>query len=114
MQPELYTSLVLALSEDDLAHIEETDEKDPKCGFLAWQTLMSHWESSGLYRRADLQKGLQEAQQDAETATQFLNRLLRLKNKLARVGETVSEDTILMHLVARLRDEYASIIEHMG
>jgi hypothetical protein len=111
MQLELYTSLVLALSEDDLAHIEETDEKDPKCGFLAWQALMSHWESSGLYRRADLQKGLQEAQQDAETATQFLNRLLRLKNKLARVGETVSEDTILMHLVAGLRDEYASITD---
>jgi predicted amino acid-binding ACT domain protein len=72
---------------------------------------MSHWESSGLYKRADLQKGLQEAQQDAEIATQFLNRLLRLKNKLARVGETVSEDTILMHLVAGLRDEYVSITE---
>jgi len=41
MQLELYTSLVLALSEDDSAHIEETDEKDPKCGFLAWQALMS-------------------------------------------------------------------------
>jgi len=41
MQMELHTSLVLALSEDDLAHIEETDEKDPKCGFLAWQDLMS-------------------------------------------------------------------------
>ena len=72
---------------------------------------MSHWESSGLYKRANLQKGLQEAQQDAETATQFLNRLLRLKNKLARVGETVSEDTNLMHLVAGLRDEYVSITE---
>ena len=54
MQLELYTSLVLALPEDDLAHIEETDEKDSKCGSIAWQTLMSHWESSGLYRRADL------------------------------------------------------------
>jgi hypothetical protein len=30
-------------------------------------------------------------------------------NKLARVGGTVSDDTILMHLVAGLRDEYASI-----
>jgi len=34
MHLELYTSLVLALSEDGLAHIEETDEKDPKCGSL--------------------------------------------------------------------------------
>ncbi len=32
MQLELYTSLVLALPEDDLAHIEETDETGPKCG----------------------------------------------------------------------------------
>jgi hypothetical protein len=36
MQLELYTSLVLALPEDDLAHIEETDDKYPKCGSLAW------------------------------------------------------------------------------
>ena len=35
MQLELYTFLVLALSEDDLAHIEETNDKDPKCGSLA-------------------------------------------------------------------------------
>lgn len=68
---------------------------------------MSHWESSDLYRRADLQKSLQEVQHDTETAAQFLNR--RLRNKLARVGETVSDDTILIHLVAGLRDEYASI-----
>ena len=68
MQLELYTSLVLALPEDDLAHIEETDEKDTTCGTLAWQALMSHWESSGLYRRADLQKSLQEVQHDTETA----------------------------------------------
>ena len=111
MQLELYTSLVLALPEDDLAHIEETDEKDITCGTLAWQALMSHWESSGLYRRADLQKSLQEVQHDTETAAQFFNRLLRLRNKLARVGETVSDDTILMHLVAGLRDEYASITD---
>ncbi len=42
MQLELYTSLVLALSEDDLAHMEETYDKDPKGGSLAWQALMSH------------------------------------------------------------------------
>jgi hypothetical protein len=35
MQLELYTSLVLALLEDDLAHIKETDDKDSKCGSLA-------------------------------------------------------------------------------
>jgi hypothetical protein len=29
-----------------------------------------------------------------------------LKNKLARVGETVSDDTILMQLVTGLRDKY--------
>ncbi len=111
MQLELYTSLVLALPEGDLAHIEETDDKDPKCDSLAWQALTSHWESCGLYKRADLQKSLQEAQQNAEIVVQFLNRLLRLKNKLARVGETVSDDTIMMHLVARLRDEYYSITD---
>ena len=72
---------------------------------------MSHRESSGLYRRADLRKSLQEAQNDAETFVQFLNRLLRLKNKLARVGETGSNDAILMYLLAGLRDEYASITD---
>jgi hypothetical protein len=79
MQLELYTSLVLALPEDDLAHIEETDDKDPKCVSLAWQALMSHWESSGWYRRADLQKSLQEAQQDVETAIQFPQSLVALE-----------------------------------
>ncbi len=34
-----------------------------------------------------------------------------MKNKLARVGENVSDDTILMHLVAGLRDEYFSITD---
>ena len=34
---------------------------------------------------------------------------MRLKNNLGRVGVTVLEDTILMHLVAGLRDEYAAI-----
>jgi hypothetical protein len=67
MHLELYTSLVLALTEDNLAHIDETDDKDPNCGSLARQALMSHWESSGLYTRANLQKSLQEAQNDAET-----------------------------------------------
>jgi hypothetical protein len=62
MQLELYTSSALALPEDDLAHIKKTDDKNPKFGSFAWQALMSHWESSGLYRRADLQKSLQEAQ----------------------------------------------------
>jgi hypothetical protein len=74
MQLELYTSLVLALPEDDLARIEETDDKDPKCGSLAWQALMSHWESFGMYKRADLQKSLQEVQHDVEIVVQFLNR----------------------------------------
>ncbi len=66
MQLELYKSFVLALPEDYLAHIEETKDKDPKCGSLTWQALMSHWESSGLYRRTDLLKSLIEAQNDTE------------------------------------------------
>ena len=35
MRLDLYTSLVLALSENDLDHIEETDKKNSKCGSLA-------------------------------------------------------------------------------
>jgi hypothetical protein len=42
MQLELYTYLVLALPEDDLPHIEETDEKDSKRGSLVWQAFISH------------------------------------------------------------------------
>jgi hypothetical protein len=103
--------LVLALPEDDLAHIEETDETNPKYVSFAWHALMSHWESSGLYKRADLRKSLQEARNDAKIAVQFLNRLLRLKYKLARVSETVSYDIILIYFVAGLRDEYASITD---
>jgi hypothetical protein len=37
MQLELYMSLILALPEEDLSHIEETDDKDAKCVSLAWQ-----------------------------------------------------------------------------
>ena len=95
MHLELCTSLDLALSEDYLAHIEETDAKDTTYGTLAWQALMSHWESSGLYRRANLQKSLQEVQHDTETAAQFFNRLSCLSNKLAHVEKTLSDDTIL-------------------
>jgi hypothetical protein len=62
MQLELYMSLVVALPKDDLAEIEETNNNDLKCGSLAWQALMNHWESFDLYRRADLQKRLHEAQ----------------------------------------------------
>jgi len=70
---------------------------------------MGHGESSCLLRRWDLQKSLQEVHHDTETTAHFFNRLLRLRSKLARVGESVSDDTLLMHLVVGLRDEYASI-----
>ena len=107
----LYANLVLSLPEDQLAIIEDIGETNPKCGYLAWAALIQHYEDDGIYRCAQLLEMMDLQQPDDETSLEYLNRLVRLQKKLARVGEVVTDRRVVMHLVKGLKDDYASITD---
>ena len=107
----LYTNLILALPENDIATIEEVDEDDPKSGYLAWDALVKHYEDDGIYTCATLLAEMDKEKLETETAVEHLNRLIKLQRKLARAGEKVSDRRIVMHLVKNLGNEYGSITD---
>ena len=108
---DLYANLVLALPEDDLAIIEDIDQDSSEGGHLAWTALVRHYEDDGIYRCAQLLEQMDQEQQDDETSLEYLNRLVRLQKKLARVDEIVTDRRVIMHLVKGLKDDYASITD---
>jgi hypothetical protein len=46
-QVDMYSTLILALPEDDLSIIENVDKT---CGHTAWTALVNHYDDDGIYR----------------------------------------------------------------
>jgi hypothetical protein len=72
----MYSTLILALPEDDLSIIENVSEDDKTCDHTAWTVQACHYEDHGIYRCTKLLQDLDTAQADGESSTQFLNRLV--------------------------------------
>jgi uncharacterized protein YeeX (DUF496 family) len=73
--------------------------------------LFNHYEDDGIYRCTELLQDLETPQADGESGIQFLNRLVRLQQQLARVGDIVHDRRIIMYLVKGMRSEYHSMID---
>jgi hypothetical protein len=107
----MYSTLILALPEDDLSIIENVSEDDKICGHTAWTALDNYYEDDGVYRWTEVLHDLEAPQADGESGIQFLNRLVRLQRPLARVGDVVHDRRIIMYLVKSLRKEYHSVTD---
>jgi hypothetical protein len=105
----MYSTLILALPEDDLSIIENVSEDDTTCGQTAWTAFVDHYEDDGIYRCTELLQNLETPQADGESGIQYLNRLVRLQRQLARVKDVVHDRRIIMYLVKGLRSDYHSI-----
>jgi hypothetical protein len=110
-QVDMYSTLILALPEDDLSIIENISEDDKTCGHTAWTALVNHFENDGIHRCTELLQDLETPQADGESGIQYMNRVVRLQRQLARVGDFVHDRRIIMYLVKGLRSEYHSITD---
>jgi hypothetical protein len=110
-QVDMYSTLILALPEDDLSTTENVREDDKTCGYTAWTALVNHYEDDGIYRCTGLLQDLETPQADGESGIQFLKRFVRLQPQLARVGEVVHDRRVIMYLVKGMRNEYHSIAD---
>jgi hypothetical protein len=110
-QVDLYSTLILALPEDDLSIIENVSEDDKTCGHTAWTALVNHYEDGDIYRCTEPLQDLETPQADGESGIQYLNRLVRLQRQFARVGDVVHDRRIIMYLVNGMRNEYHSITD---
>jgi hypothetical protein len=113
-QVDMYSTLILALPEDDLSIIENVSEDDKTCGHTAWTALVNHCKDDGVYRCTELLQDLETPQADGESGIKFLNRLVRLQRQLSQVGDVVHDRRIIMFLVKGLRSEYHSHHGHVG
>jgi hypothetical protein len=96
----MYSTLILAPTEDDISIIENVSEDDKTCGHsTAWTALVNHYEDDGIYRCTELLHNLEMPQADGESGIQFLNRLHRLQRQLARVRNVVLDRRIIMYSV---------------
>jgi hypothetical protein len=108
----MFSTLILALPEDDLSIIENVSEDDKTCGHTAWTALVNQYEDDGIiYQCTELLQDLETPQADGESGIQFLNRFVRHQRQLARVGDVVHDRRIIMYLVKGLRSEYHSITD---
>jgi hypothetical protein len=57
-QVEMYSTLILALPEDDLSIIENVNEDDKTCGYTAWTALVNHYDDDGIYQCTKLLQDL--------------------------------------------------------
>jgi hypothetical protein len=111
-QVDMYSTLIIAMPEDDLSIIENVSEDDKTCGHTAWTALVNHYEDDGIYRCTELLHDLDTLQAHGESGIQHVNRLVRLQRQLARVvGDVVHDRRIIMYLVKGLRSEYHSITD---
>jgi hypothetical protein len=78
-QVDMYSTLILALPEDDLAIIENVSEDDKTYGHTVWTALVNHYEDDGIYRCTELLHDLETPQADGESGIQYINRLVRLQ-----------------------------------
>jgi hypothetical protein len=107
-QVDMYFTLILSLPEEDLSIIENVSEDEKTCGHSAWTALVNHYEDDGVCRCTKSLQDLEAPQADSESGIQYLNRLVRLKRQLARVGNVVHDRRIIFYLVKGLRNEYHS------
>jgi hypothetical protein len=70
----MYSTLTLALPEDDRSIIENVSEDDKTCGHTAWAALVNHYEDDVIYRCTELLQDLETPQADSESCIQYLNR----------------------------------------
>jgi hypothetical protein len=94
------------MPEDDLSIIENVSEDDKTCGLTAWTALVNHYEDAGFYRCTEVLQDLDTQQAEGESGIQYMNRLFRLQRRLARVGDLVHDQRIIMYLVKGMRSEY--------
>jgi hypothetical protein len=78
-QVDMYSTLILALPEDDdLSIADNVSEDDKTCGHNAWTALVNHYEDDGIYRCTELLQDLEMPRADGESGIQYMNRLVRL------------------------------------
>jgi hypothetical protein len=107
----MFSTLILALPEDNLSVIENVSEDDKTCGHIAWTALVDHYEDDGIHLCMELLQDLDTPQADGESGIPYLKRLVRLHRQLARVGDVVHDRRIIMYLVKGMRNEYHSITD---
>jgi hypothetical protein len=73
LQVNMYSTLILALPEDDISIIENVSEDDKTCGHTARAALVNHYEDDGTYRCTELLHDLDKPQADGESGIQNLN-----------------------------------------
>jgi hypothetical protein len=114
-QVDMYSTLILALPEDELSVIENVSEDAMTCGHTAWTALLAnHYDDDGICRCTELFEDSDTPQGDGESGIHYLNRLVRLQRRLARVWYVVHDRHIIMYLVKGLRSEYHSITGTWG
>jgi hypothetical protein len=110
-QVDMYSTLILALPEDDLSILENVSEGDKTCGHTAWTALVNHFEDDGIHRCTELLQDLETPQADGKSGIQYMARLVRMQRQLARVGDVVHDCRIIMYLVKGMCSEYRSITD---
>jgi hypothetical protein len=85
-QVNIYSTLILALPENDRSVIEIVTEADKSCGFQAWTTSVDHYEDDGVYRLAEPLQDMEKPQEDGESSLQSVIRLICLQRQLPRGG----------------------------
>jgi hypothetical protein len=58
-QVDMYSTLIIALPEDDLSIIENVSEDDKTCSHTAWTALVNHYEDDGICRCTELLQDLE-------------------------------------------------------
>jgi hypothetical protein len=80
---DIYSTLILALPEDDLSIIENVSEDGKTRSHTARTALVNYYEKYGIYRCTELLHDLETPQADGESGIQYMNRLARLQRQLA-------------------------------
>jgi hypothetical protein len=74
-QVDMYSTLILALPEDDdLSIIENVREDDKTCGHTAWTAFVNHYEDDGIYRCTELLQDLETPQTDGDTCSSAIGK----------------------------------------
>jgi hypothetical protein len=106
-QVDLYSTLILALPEDDMPIIDNISETDKNCDVAAWAALVDHYEDDNIYRHlSELLQDMKTSQAHNGNGINYMNRVVRLQRQLARVGDGVHDRRVIMYLVKGFRNEY--------